>query len=72
MVALGSESAGDPARKFAVGPLGAFAAGLRVELIRQKFNRHAVVQHIHLLAHLSGWLYERKLTANDRAAPRRC
>lgn len=64
MAALGSRLAGDPARIVVAGPLGVFAAGLRVELTRQGFNRHAVAQHIHLLAHLSGWLHEHKLAAD--------
>jgi site-specific recombinase XerD len=50
------------------GPLGIFAAGLRAELDSQGFNRWAVAQHTHLLAHLSEWLAERELTVNSLAA----
>jgi len=44
--------------------LATFAAGLRTELTGQGFNRHAVAQHTHLLAHLSEWLAERGLAAD--------
>lgn len=64
MATRGSGLAGDPARIVVAGPLGVFAAGLRIELTRQGFNRHAVAQHTHLLAHLSGWLREHDLAAD--------
>jgi integrase/recombinase XerD len=61
----GSRLAGGRGRIVVTGPLATFAAGLRMELTGQGFNRHAVAQHTHLLAHLSEWLAERGLAADD-------
>lgn len=61
----GSRLAGGPARVVVAGPLAPFAAALRSELTGQGFTRHAVANHTHLLAHLSGWLTERGLGAGD-------
>jgi site-specific recombinase XerD len=65
MAERGSLLAGAPARIVVAGPLAPFAAGLRTELTRQGFTRHVVAAHTHLLAHLSGWLAEHKMTISD-------
>jgi integrase/recombinase XerD len=61
----GSRLAGGPARIAVTGPLAAFAIGLRAELTAEGFTRWAVAQHTRLLAHLSEWLAERGLAAED-------
>jgi hypothetical protein len=38
------------------GPLAAFADGLRVDLTGQGFATDTIVDHVHRLADLSGWL----------------
>ncbi|WP_052955279.1 hypothetical protein [Mycobacterium nebraskense] len=55
----GSGLVGGRARITVPGPLAVFAAGLRIELTREGFNRQAVARHTHLLADLSSWLAER-------------
>jgi integrase/recombinase XerD len=47
------------------GPLAEFAVGLRAELTSQGFTRQVVAKHTHLLAHISGWLFEHGLTAGE-------
>lgn len=65
MAERGSKLAGGPARIVVAGPLAPFAAGMRAELTRQGFTRHAVAAHSQLLAHLSGWLAARELAPGD-------
>jgi site-specific recombinase XerD len=61
----GSRLVGDRTRIPVPGPLAVFTDGFRVDLTAQGFTRHVVADHTHLLAHLSGWLAERGLTARD-------
>jgi len=48
-----------------VGLLASFADGLRSELARQGYAADTVVDHVHLLADLSGWLSGRGLTTAE-------
>jgi len=47
------------------GPLAAFTDGMRAGLAAQGYARDTITDHVHLLAGLSGWLGDRKLTAAD-------
>src|SRR6266568_3199078 len=56
---------GHPVRLKVDGPLAAFTDGMRAGLAAQGYARDTITDHVHLLAGLSGWLGDRKLTAAD-------
>jgi integrase/recombinase XerD len=65
---FGSQLAGGPARVEVAGVLAPFAGGFRAALTDQGFARWAVVQHTHLMAHLSMWLDEQGLAPGQLTA----
>lgn len=63
---MGSQDVRRRPRRIVVdGPLAAFVDGFRGELAGQGYAVDTIVDHVHLLADLSGWLGERALTAQD-------
>ncbi|MFD9947468.1 tyrosine-type recombinase/integrase [Nonomuraea sp. NPDC059023] len=63
-------SSGTRSRIEVAGPLAPYARGFRTALTEQGFTRWIVAQHTHLMAHVSRWLVEQRLTA-DRLAEER-
>jgi site-specific recombinase XerD len=61
----GSRLAGAPTRIKVTGPLTPWVARFRSSLTAQGFSRSVVTQHTRLLAHLSRWLFERGLSADQ-------
>lgn len=59
----GTQLAGGRSLIEVTGPLAPFTVGFRTALTEQGFTRWIVAQHTHLMADLSRWLAERKLTA---------
>lgn len=58
----------DPTRIRVSGPLKAFAAGFAAELLRQGYTVNSVRLHVHLMAHLSRWLWGEGLDADGLSA----
>ncbi len=55
----------DPSRVRVTGPLASYATGFRAELKSQGYRRNAVGDQLHVFAHVSRWLEERNLGAED-------
>jgi integrase/recombinase XerD len=60
--------AGGRPRIVVAGPLAPFAEGFRTELTARGYTRWVVAQHTHLMAHLSAWLLEERLSADQLTA----
>ncbi len=55
----------DPSQIRVLGPLSAFAAGFANELANQGYTRHSARSQMRLMAHLSRWLVDEALGADD-------
>lgn len=55
----------NPSRVRVTGPLAGYASGFRAELELQGYRRNAVGDQLHVLAHVSRWLGEKNLGAED-------
>jgi integrase/recombinase XerD len=60
--------AGGRSRIEVAGPLAPYAESFRAELTAQGYTRWIVAQHTHLMAHLSSWLLEQQLSADQLTA----
>lgn len=65
MGSSGSRLVGAPTRIRVTGPLEPWVAGFRSSLTNQGFTRGVVTHHTQLMAHLSRWLLERELSADQ-------
>ena len=61
----GTLLAGGRSRIEVAGPLAPFADRFRTDLTAQGYTRWVVAQHTHLMAHLSAWLLEQQLSADQ-------
>lgn len=68
MRSKGSLLAGGRSRIVVAGPLAPFADSFRTTLTAQGYTRWIVAQHTHLMAHLSTWLLEQQLSADQLTA----
>lgn len=68
MRSKGSLLAGGRRRIVVAGPLAPFAESFRTTLTAQGYTRWIVAQHTHLMAHLSSWLVEQRLSADQLTA----
>lgn len=55
----------DPSRVRVTGPLAGYAAGFRAQLESQGYRRNVVGDQLHVFAHVSRWLEEKGLRAED-------
>ncbi|CAM3431858.1 integrase [Mycobacterium intermedium] len=56
---------GNPDRVRVIGPLAAFNGGFAVELVRLGYRRNAAANQLQLMAHLSRWMAQRGLVADE-------
>src|SRR5258708_32256485 len=60
--------AGGRSRIEVAGPLAPYAESFRAGLTAKGYTRWIVAQHTHLMAHLSSWLLEQQLSADQLTA----
>ena len=56
---------GNPDRVRVIGPLAAFNGGFAAELVRLGYRRNAAANQLQLMAHLSRWMAQRGLVADE-------